>query len=123
MSSSAVLELRYASGMYTLMLLEDSLTGTQPVVLNIKTIASESRLILSSQIRFHIATTPSPTPTAVAPPGPTQSGIPANCNRWVMQHDGTWSRIPLLVYLLTLVLGVFSYDMAASEGITLDLLY
>lgn len=72
MSSTSVLELLYAPGMYTLMLLEDSMTGTQPVVLNIKTIASGSRLIVSSRISFHIATTPSPTPTAVAPPGPTQ---------------------------------------------------
>ncbi|KAF7184685.1 hypothetical protein CNMCM7691_006047 [Aspergillus felis] len=60
------------------------------------------------------ATTPTATATATAtptstepgPPGPTQAGIPDNCNKWIMQQDG-----------------VFCYDMAASAGIELQELY
>lgn len=30
-----------------------------------------------------------PTPTSTdTPPGPTQSGIAENCNRWVLQKEG-----------------------------------
>lgn len=47
-----------------------------------------------------------PTPTGVTPPGPRQSGIAANCNKYVMQKDG-----------------VYCYDMAAAAGISLDDLY
>ncbi|GFF42111.1 autolysin [Aspergillus udagawae] len=54
----------------------------------------------------HTSVSPTPTPTSVPPPGPTQSGIPATCNKWVMQKDG-----------------VYCYDMAVSAGITLDQLY
>ncbi|KAK9646497.1 hypothetical protein HCH54_005237 [Aspergillus fumigatus] len=61
---------------------------------------------MNPQTTSATTTTPTPTPTAVAPPGPTQSGIPAICNRWVMQQDG-----------------MYCYDMAAKAGITLDLLY
>ncbi|OAL51442.1 hypothetical protein IQ07DRAFT_566073 [Pyrenochaeta sp. DS3sAY3a] len=54
--------------------------------------------------------TPSPTPTPTStrpqPPGPTQAGIPSNCNKYVLQKDG-----------------VYCYDMAAAAGITLDRLY
>jgi len=50
--------------------------------------------------------TPTPTSTGVTPPGPTQAGIPATCNKYVMQRDG-----------------VYCYDMAAEAGITLDQLY
>jgi hypothetical protein len=42
----------------------------------------------------------------VPAPGPTQGGIPDDCNRWVMQQDG-----------------IFCYDMAAAAGISLDELY
>ncbi|KAI5291815.1 hypothetical protein KEM54_006392 [Ascosphaera aggregata] len=40
------------------------------------------------------------------PPGPTQTGIPKNCNKWVMQKDG-----------------VYCDDMAKKAGITLAQLY
>lgn len=68
------------------------------------------------------ATTPTPSSTSLrssssqrpitssatrpAPPGPTQAGIPANCNKWVLQKDG-----------------VYCYDMAQAAGIALDRLY
>jgi LysM repeat protein len=53
------------------------------------------------------STTTSPTACAtVTPPGPTQANIPCTCNRYLMQADG-----------------VYCYDMAAKEGITLDQLY
>ncbi|PKX91129.1 LysM peptidoglycan-binding domain-containing protein [Aspergillus novofumigatus IBT 16806] len=54
----------------------------------------------------HTSVSSTPTPTSVPPPGPTQSGIPATCNKWVMQKDG-----------------IYCYDMAVSAGITLDQLY
>jgi len=41
-----------------------------------------------------------------SPPGPTQIGIPANCNRWLMQKAD-----------------VYCYDMAAVAGIALSELY
>lgn len=50
--------------------------------------------------------TPSPTSSAVVPPGPTQAGIAATCNKYTMQKDG-----------------VYCYDMAATASITLDQLY
>ncbi|KAF2460035.1 hypothetical protein BDY21DRAFT_419731 [Lineolata rhizophorae] len=50
--------------------------------------------------------TQSPSPTGVAPPGPTQSGIPDNCDEYVMQEDG-----------------VYCADMAQNAGISLDELY
>lgn len=52
------------------------------------------------------STSSTPTPTAVPPPGPTQAGVPANCDEWVMQKDG-----------------VYCSDMAAAAGITLNQLY
>ncbi|KAH8692484.1 hypothetical protein GQ44DRAFT_719839 [Phaeosphaeriaceae sp. PMI808] len=54
-------------------------------------------------------TTTRPTTTTTIrnpPPGPTQTGIPSNCNKWVLQKDG-----------------IYCYDMAAAAGITLDRLY
>jgi hypothetical protein len=50
--------------------------------------------------------TPTPTPVKNPAPGPTQAGIPSNCNRWVLQRDG-----------------VYCYDMAKSANIALDRLY
>jgi LysM repeat protein len=50
--------------------------------------------------------TSSATATRPAPPGPTQSGVAANCNKWVLQKDG-----------------VYCYDMAQAAGIALDKLY
>lgn len=50
--------------------------------------------------------TPTPTNTRPPPPGPTQAGIPSNCNKWVLQKTG-----------------VYCYDMAAAAGISLDRLY
>lgn len=49
-----------------------------------------------------------PTTTAIRipAPGPTQTGIPANCNKWVLQKDG-----------------VYCYDMAKAAGIPLEKLY
>ncbi|KAF7173330.1 hypothetical protein CNMCM5623_005526 [Aspergillus felis] len=53
------------------------------------------------------STTASSTACAtVTPPGPTQSNIPCTCNKYLMQADG-----------------VYCYDMAAEEGITLEQLY
>ena len=40
------------------------------------------------------------------PPGPTQSGIPADCNKWVLQQDG-----------------VYCQGMANNAGISLTCLY
>ncbi|RDB24798.1 hypothetical protein Hypma_007466 [Hypsizygus marmoreus] len=52
-------------------------------------------------------TLPTPTPTEpVTPPGPTQAGIPSNCNKYVLQQDG-----------------IYCYDMANNAGITLAQLY
>ncbi|EIT79515.1 hypothetical protein AO1008_01360 [Aspergillus oryzae 100-8] len=52
-------------------------------------------------------TTTSSTPCAtVKPPGPTQSGIPCTCNKYLMQADG-----------------VYCYDMATESDITLEELY
>lgn len=55
-------------------------------------------------------TTPTPTPTPTGspttPPGPTQSGIAAKCNRYVLQKTG-----------------VFCADMAQAAGISLNQLY
>ncbi|EFQ98548.1 LysM domain-containing protein [Nannizzia gypsea CBS 118893] len=42
----------------------------------------------------------------VLPPGPTQAGIPAGCNKWIAQKSG-----------------VYCYDMAAAAGISLNCLY
>ncbi|KAF2824331.1 hypothetical protein CC86DRAFT_420818 [Ophiobolus disseminans] len=55
-----------------------------------------------------VTTIPRPTTTTTRnpPPGPTQTGIPSNCNKWVMQKDG-----------------IYCYDMAAAAGIALDRLY
>jgi hypothetical protein len=53
------------------------------------------------------STTSKPTSTMLeVPPGPTQSGIAPDCNRWVMQKDG-----------------VYCVDMATKAGITLDNFY
>ncbi|GKT58291.1 lysM domain-containing protein [Colletotrichum tofieldiae] len=46
------------------------------------------------------------TSSAPAPPGPTQAGIPADCNKWILQQDG-----------------VYCYDMASNAGIGLACLY
>ena len=51
-------------------------------------------------------TTSTPTATFPPPPGLTQAGIPANCNKWVMQKAN-----------------VYCQDMANAAGITLDKLY
>jgi hypothetical protein len=55
-----------------------------------------------------MAPTPTPTPTnsRPPPPGPTQAGIPSNCNKWIMQKAN-----------------VYCYDMAAAASISLDRLY
>ena len=52
------------------------------------------------------ATTTTSTSGGAAPPGPTQSGIPSDCNKWIKQKDG-----------------VYCYDMAANAGISLACLY
>lgn len=44
--------------------------------------------------------------SAPAPPGPTQAGMPADCNQWILQQDG-----------------VYCYDMASNAGIDLACLY
>ncbi|KAK9413239.1 putative LysM domain-containing protein [Seiridium unicorne] len=44
--------------------------------------------------------------SAPAPPGPTQAGIPADCNKWILQQDG-----------------VYCYDMASNADIDLACLY
>ncbi|KDN59784.1 putative LysM domain-containing protein [Colletotrichum sublineola] len=44
--------------------------------------------------------------SASAPPGPTQAGIPADCDKWILQQDG-----------------VYCYDMANNAGIDLACLY
>ncbi|KAH6655548.1 hypothetical protein BKA67DRAFT_657480 [Truncatella angustata] len=51
------------------------------------------------------STTTSATQTSVTPPGPTQSGIPANCNLYAVATGGG------------------CYDFAAANNITLDQLY
>ncbi|KAA8895206.1 hypothetical protein FN846DRAFT_818519 [Sphaerosporella brunnea] len=51
-------------------------------------------------------TSAAPSSTSVAAPGPTQSGIPANCDKYVMQQDG-----------------VYCADMATNANITLNELY
>ncbi|KAJ5951266.1 uncharacterized protein N7479_009679 [Penicillium vulpinum] len=38
-------------------------------------------------------TTNQPTQTSIPAPGPTQDGVPKNCNSWVMQKEGKWSVI------------------------------
>jgi hypothetical protein len=50
--------------------------------------------------------TPTPTPVKNPAPGPTQEGIAAKCNKWVLQKDG-----------------VYCFDMAKTAGIALDRLY
>ncbi|KAF3483528.1 uncharacterized protein GIQ15_02852 [Arthroderma uncinatum] len=50
--------------------------------------------------------TASPTPTSPPAPGPTQPGIPENCNKWVQQMDG-----------------IYCFDMANNAGISLEQLY
>jgi hypothetical protein len=50
--------------------------------------------------------TPTPTPVKNPAPGPTQTGINAKCNKWVLQKTG-----------------VYCYDIAKAAGITLDRLY
>jgi hypothetical protein len=58
-----------------------------------------------------VTTTTTQRPTTTTPiknpaPGPTQTGIPSNCNKWVLQKDG-----------------VYCYDMAKTAGIALERLY
>ncbi|WYZ43573.1 hypothetical protein EsH8_VII_000009 [Colletotrichum jinshuiense] len=43
---------------------------------------------------------------APAPPGPTQAGIPTDCNKWILQQDG-----------------MYCYDMASNAGTDLACLY
>jgi hypothetical protein len=50
--------------------------------------------------------TTSPTSVKNPAPGPTQAGIDAKCNKWVLQKDG-----------------VYCFDMAKAAGIALDRLY
>ncbi|KAI1798650.1 LysM domain-containing protein [Daldinia bambusicola] len=52
------------------------------------------------------STTTTTTSAGNAPPGPTQTGIASDCNKWVMQQDG-----------------VYCYDMASNAGISLACLY
>ncbi|KAI1171965.1 hypothetical protein F4777DRAFT_590888 [Nemania sp. FL0916] len=54
------------------------------------------------------STTPTSTPTSSpgSPPGPVQTGIPSDCNKWIMQQDG-----------------LYCYDMAAQAGISLACFY
>lgn len=70
-----------------------------------ETVATSSNDPSSSTARA-ATSAPSTTRTGASPPGPTQSGIPAGCGKYVMQKDG-----------------VFCYDMAAAAGISLDQLY
>jgi len=72
-------------------------------------------------------TSTSSTPTGpVTPPGPTQSGIASNCNKYVMQQTG--KLIPSK-YFTPIQLtehsdeGVYCADMANNVGITLTQLY
>lgn len=55
-----------------------------------------------------LGSTPSPTPTTgpVSPPGQSQSGIDAKCNKYVLQKTG-----------------IFCAAMATTAGISLDNLY
>lgn len=60
-----------------------------------------------TQTPTSIATTsPPPTTTLPAAPGPTQPGIPENCNSWMAQKPDTYCQ-----------------DMADAARITLDRLY
>nr|OQO19694.1 hypothetical protein B0A51_12067 [Rachicladosporium sp. CCFEE 5018] len=60
----------------------------------------------SAPVSTTTATKPTTSSAGTAPPGPTQSGISADCNKWVLQKDG-----------------VYCYDMAAAAGISLACLY
>ena len=69
--------------------------------------SSSSPGITSTTQSSSSSTTSNPTLTTPGnPPGPTQSGIAPNCNRWAMQKDG-----------------VYCADMATKASITLDQLY
>ncbi|KAF2717774.1 carbohydrate-binding module family 50 protein [Polychaeton citri CBS 116435] len=52
------------------------------------------------------SSTATPTNGGTSPPGPTESGIPSDCDKWVLQKDG-----------------IYCYDMAQNAGISLSCLY